>query len=56
MAKLIVPRELEEKTALIWLARGTIWEESRGQENTYYRDEFDNKFYCKNYPRGPNDD
>ena|ERR1035437_2827897 len=43
--------ELEECTAGDWLARGTIKETSRGEENTYYRDEFENQFYCKNYPR-----
>jgi hypothetical protein len=43
--------ELEERTANIWLALGTIVETSRGEENTYYRDEFENQFYCKNYPR-----
>lgn len=43
--------EIEERTAVNWLQRGTIAETSRGEENTYYRDEFENQFYCKNYPR-----
>lgn len=43
--------EIEEKTANIWLALGTIWITETGQENTYYVDQFENQFYCKNYPR-----
>lgn len=43
--------ELEEKTANIWLSLGTIWITETGQENTYYIDQFENQFYCKNYPR-----
>jgi hypothetical protein len=43
--------ELEEKTAALWLAAGTIWITETGQENTYYVDQFANQFYCKNYPR-----
>lgn len=43
--------EIEEKTATIWLALGTITVTSTGSENTYYIDEFGNEFYCKNYPR-----
>jgi hypothetical protein len=42
--------EIEEKTADIWLALGTIWVTETGQENTYYIDQFDNQFFCKNYP------
>lgn len=51
--KSTLPRlvELEERTAALWLQIGTIAETSRGEENTYYRDQFDNQFYCKNYPR-----
>lgn len=45
-----VPRELEEKTATMWLKSGAIRVDSLGSENTYYVDEFDNRFYCKNYP------
>ena len=44
-------KEIEEKTADIWLSLGTIWVTETGQENTYYLDQFDNQFYCKNYPR-----
>ena len=43
--------EIEEKTADLWLSLGTIWVTDTGQENTYYIDQFDNQFYCKNYPR-----
>jgi hypothetical protein len=46
-----IPKELEEITASTWLAQGTIWITSTGEENTYYTDEFGNRFYCKNYPR-----
>ena len=49
--KLDYPRELEEKTADLWLSLGTIKIESYGSENTYYVDQFDNKFFCKNYPQ-----
>lgn len=49
--KLVVPRELEESTASLWLASGTLAVESFGSENTYYIDRYGNKFYCKNYPR-----
>lgn len=43
--------EIEEKTADLWLELGTIWITETGQENTYYIDQFDNQFFCKNYPR-----
>lgn len=43
--------EIEEKTADLWLKLGTIWITETGQENTYYIDQFDNQFFCKNYPR-----
>jgi hypothetical protein len=43
--------EIEEKTADTWLNLGTIWITDVGQENTYYIDQFNNEFYCKNYPR-----
>ncbi len=43
--------ELEETTANNWLALGTITEDGRGEENTYYTDQFENRFFCKNYPR-----
>jgi hypothetical protein len=42
--------EIEEKTANLWLSLGTIKVTDTGQENTYYTDEFDNQFFCKNYP------
>ena len=43
--------EIEEQTAALWVALGTIRETSRGDENTYYVDAFDKQFFCKNYPR-----
>jgi hypothetical protein len=43
--------EIEEKTANLWLELGTIKITDTGQENTYYVDQFENQFYCKNYPR-----
>ena len=44
-------KEIEEKTAILWLQLGTIKITDIGQENTYYIDQFKNQFYCKNYPR-----
>ena len=44
-------KEIEEKTADLWLSMGTIKITETGQENTYYADQFANQFYCKNYPR-----
>jgi hypothetical protein len=43
--------EIEEKTADLWLSIGTIRITETGHENTYYVDQFDNQFFCKNYPR-----
>jgi hypothetical protein len=43
--------EIEEKTADLWLSLGTIRVTDIGHENTYYVDQFDNQFFCKNYPR-----
>jgi len=43
--------EIEEKTADLWLSVGTIRITETGQENTYYVDQFDNQFFCKNYPK-----
>ena len=45
------PREIEERTVKFWLSIGTLTIEEYGEENTYYCDQFGNKFYCKNYPR-----
>jgi hypothetical protein len=44
------PKELDQKTVDIWLTLGTIKVTEYGNENTYYMDQFDNEFYCKNYP------
>jgi len=43
--------EIEEKTADLWLELGTIRITDTGHENTYYVDQFDNQFFCKNYPK-----
>ena len=45
-----LPRELSELTAATWLAQGTIRVSDYGYENTYYVDQFDHEFFCKNYP------
>ena len=50
-SKIEYPRELEENTANLWLEQGTIKIEDYGSENTYYIDQFDNRFFCKNYPQ-----
>ena len=44
------PRELEENVADLWLKQGTITITDYGSENTYYVDEFDYQYFCKNYP------
>ena len=43
-------KELDQKTVDTWLMLGTIRIVEYGSENTYYRDKFENEFYCKNYP------
>ena len=48
--KLDLPREIEIQTAEIWLASGAIKVSHVGNENTYYVNEFDHQFMCKNYP------
>jgi hypothetical protein len=50
MTKLPAIDEIEEVTANTWLAQGTIWPIEYGNENTYYIDQFDIKYFCKNYP------
>jgi len=45
-----MPREIEESTANTWLRSGAIQLETTGNENSYYVDQFDNQFFCKNYP------
>ncbi len=39
---------IEIETAELWLKLGTIEVTEIGQENTYYKDQFDNQFFCKN--------
>ena len=43
-------RQIEEATAKNWMATGAIWITEIGEENTYYTNEFDHMFFCKNYP------
>ena len=43
-------QELEQVTANNWLDIDTIWVTETGEENTYYTDQFDYKYFCKNYP------
>ena len=44
------PKEIEQNTVDNWLTKGTVWPTWYGEENTYYVDQFDNEFFCKNYP------
>jgi len=44
--------EIEEQTAALWLSQGTVTVDNYGSENTYYVDQFGNRFFCKNYPKG----
>jgi len=46
-----LPRELSELTAATWLAQDTIRVTDYGSENTYYIDQFNIEYFCKNYPR-----
>jgi len=43
-------KELSENTVFNWLTQGAIKPIYEGCENTYYVDQFNNEFYCKNYP------
>ena len=45
------PTELEENVASAWLSTGAISITEYGNENTYYVNEFDKRFFCKNYPQ-----
>ena len=42
--------ELEPETARLWNDNGTIRVTEWGSENTYYVNEFEQRFYCKNHP------
>ena len=44
-------KEIAETTANTWLKAGAIRVTWYGNENTYYVDQFDAEFYCKNYPQ-----
>jgi hypothetical protein len=44
-------RSIEQSTVDLWLILGTIKITEYGEENTYYIDQFNNEFYCKNYPQ-----
>lgn len=41
-------REIEIKTAELWIATGAITVTDIGNENTYYKNEFGHLFFCKN--------
>jgi hypothetical protein len=43
-------KELSENIVFNWLCNGAIKPIYEGSENTYYIDDFNNEFYCKNYP------
>ena len=43
-----VIREIEIKTADLWLSTGAITVTNTGEENTYYMNEFGHLFFCKN--------
>ena len=43
-----VPYQLEINVAAAWVESGAIWVTSLGEENTYYIDDFDREYYCKN--------
>ena len=43
--------EIEITTMDLWLANGTITLTDTGSENLYFKDQFDNQFYCKCYPQ-----
>lgn len=40
-------KEIGQYTAELWLSAGTITVSERGEENTYYLDQFGNRFFCK---------
>lgn len=48
------PQELEIETAELWVETGAIQPTRYDDENTYYVNEFDMEFYCKNYPANAN--
>lgn len=41
-------REIEIPVAALWLSTGAIRITDKGEENTYYENEFGHKFFCKN--------
>ena len=47
---LIIPREIEVNIAAAWIQSGALTVTDYGEENTYYKDEFDRTYFCKNYP------
>jgi len=44
------PKEISQFTADLWLSQNTIKITEYGNENTYYVDQFDQEYFCKNYP------
>jgi hypothetical protein len=51
-SRLVMPKEIEETTAKLWIKTGAIILTEEGSENSYYVNEFGHTFYCKNYPAG----
>ena len=45
--------EIESDTANNWLRQGENTITELGEENTYYIDEWDRRYFCKNYPQAP---
>jgi len=45
-----IATEIEPQTAANWTERGTIRPVRTTEENTFYVDELDREFTCKNYP------
>ena len=40
--------EIEISTANLWISTGAIKITDKGDENTYYENEFGHQFFCKN--------
>lgn len=40
-------KEIEIRTMKEWLKSGAIKEDCRGEENVYFVDQFDNRYFCK---------
>ena len=44
------PKEIEVKTAQVWLSAGAIEITEVGEENIYFENEFGHRFFCKGLP------